>query len=372
MRKTSLILLASATLPMAVQAANTEFSYGGYIKMDAMISNYSEGEIASTSSGRDFYVPSATPTGNTGNDSSAFDMGAQTSRINFKTVTTLNSGEKVTTFVEMDFLTGSGNEVVSNSNSPRLRHAFFKHGNYTFGQTWSTFMNTGALLETVDFLGVSDGTVFNRQAQIRYTNGGLQLALENPATTVNGVGNTDDSALPDMIARYNFKAGNAVLSVAGIARNLAYKDEANNIDESIMRFGMNVSGKLMVGKDDLKFSITKGHVARYVGLAMSSDATLTNKGDLVGNNVTAAFIGFRHHWNDSVRSTIGYSMINADNHADAGTAVNKSSKSMRANVMWSPAEKMTYGVELSKATLEKESGVDGDMTRAQFTAKYAF
>ena len=227
-------------------------------------------------------------------------------------------------------------------------------------------------METVDFLGVSDGTVFNRQAQIRYTNGGLQLALENPATTVNGVGNTDDSALPDMIARYNFKAGNADLSVAGIARNLAYKDEANNIDESIMRFGMNVSGKLMVGKDDLKFSITKGHVARYVGLAMSSDATLTNKGDLVGNNVTAAFIGFRHHWNDSVRSTIGYSMINADNHADAGTAVNKSSKSMRANVMWSPAEKMTYGVELSKATLEKESGVDGDMTRAQFTAKYAF
>ncbi|MDO6804725.1 hypothetical protein Q4595_19905, partial [Wenyingzhuangia sp. 1_MG-2023] len=68
----------------------------------------------------------------------------------------------------------------------------------------------------------------------------------------------------------------------------------------------------------------------------------------------------------------GYSMVSADNHADAGDSVNKSSKSMRANVMWSPAEKKTYGVELSKATLEKESGVDGDMTRAQFTAKYAF
>ncbi|MDO6805050.1 hypothetical protein Q4595_21540, partial [Wenyingzhuangia sp. 1_MG-2023] len=122
-----------ATLPRAVQAANTEFSYGGYIKVDAMMSNYSEGEITSTSSGRDFYVPSSIPTGTAGNDSSAFDMGAQTSRINFKTVTTLNSGEKVTTFVEMDFLTGTGNEVVSNSNSPRLRHAFFKHGNYTFG-----------------------------------------------------------------------------------------------------------------------------------------------------------------------------------------------------------------------------------------------
>ncbi len=39
MRKTSAILLAAA-LPMAVQAANTEFSYGGYIKLDAMMSTY--------------------------------------------------------------------------------------------------------------------------------------------------------------------------------------------------------------------------------------------------------------------------------------------------------------------------------------------
>ena len=39
MKKTTLLLLAS--LPLAVQAANTEFSYSGFIKVDAMVSQYS-------------------------------------------------------------------------------------------------------------------------------------------------------------------------------------------------------------------------------------------------------------------------------------------------------------------------------------------
>ena len=226
--------------------------------------------------------------------------------------------------------------------------------------------------ESVDFLGVSDGAVFARQSMVRYTNGPLQLALENSETTVNGVGATDDSTMPDIVARYNIKTDTADFTVAGIARQIAYVDAANDIDESAMRFGLTASGKVQFGKDDLKFSVTKGHVARYTGIAQSADATLTAKGDLVGNNVLAAYVGYRHFWTDSVRSTLAYSMFRADNHADAGDAANESSKSIRANVMWSPAPKMTFGVEASKATLKKESGLEGDLKRLHFTAKYAF
>lgn len=377
MRKTTMILLASA-LPLAaqVQAANTQFTAGGFIKFDATASSYSEGEIAGGSIGRDFHVPSAIPTGTAGNGGNAMDFSAKSSRINFKSVTTLDNGEKVTAFVELDFIGSSqGNEVVSNSYSPRLRHAFFSHGNYTFGQTWTTFMNTGALPEVVDFLGVSEGTTFARQALVRYTNGNVQVSLENPNSTVYVAGKSttmDDSSIPDIVARYNMKAGNADLAVAVIARELAYKDEAANIDESTIRGGINISGKVMLGKDDLRFSVATGNVTRYMGLGMAADATYTAKGDLVGNAATGGFIAYRHMWNDNVRSTLAYSTVSIDNHEDAGTAVNKTASSIRANVMWTPAPGMTYGVEASKASLEKESGVDGEKTSLQFTAKYAF
>src|SRR5690606_22411203 len=158
MRKTSAILLAAA-LPMAVQAANTEFTYGGFIKFDAMYSQYGDGAGPTLAVGRDFYVPATILVA--GEKGSSTDFNARSSRINFKTVTTLDNGEKVTGFVELDFLTTTeGDERASNSFAPRLRHAYFSYNNVLVGQTWTTFMNVGALPEMVDFFGVSEGTVF--------------------------------------------------------------------------------------------------------------------------------------------------------------------------------------------------------------------
>lgn len=368
MRKTPLILLASA-LPLAVQAANTEFSYGGYIKLDAMYSQYSDGDLGAASLGRDFYVPSTIPTSAGGADeTSSMDFSAKSSRFNFKTVTTLDNGEKVTGFVELDFLgSAQGNEVVSNSYSPRLRHAFFTYNDVTVGQTWSTFMNVGALPETVDFLGVSDGTVFNRQSQIRYTMGDFQFSLENPETTVKGVGTTDDGGIPDIVARYNLKAGDHSFAIAAIGRQFAYQDGAG-IDETTTGFGVSLSGKIMLGADDLKFSYTTGDVARYVGLGQVSDVIINADGELEANSVDAAFIAYRHHWNSQMRSTIAYSMFDSDLEDDT----EQSSSSTRVNLMYSPDKSLTYGVEYSMANLDKGNDVEGDLDRLQFTAKYSF
>ncbi|WP_430461946.1 DcaP family trimeric outer membrane transporter [Thalassolituus sp. LLYu03] len=372
MRKTSLILLASA-LPLAVQAANTEFSYGGYLKLDAMMSTYSDGDLGAASGGRDYYLPFTIPTG--GEETSSFDMSAKSSRFNFKTVTTLENGEKVTGFVELDFLgSAQGNEVVSNSYSPRLRHAFFTVGNLTFGQTWSTFMNTSALPETVDFLGVSDGTVFNRQAQIRYTMGDFQFSLENPETTVGGTA-SDDNGLPDIVARYNLKAGDHTFSIAAIGRQFASQNGVSGptgVDETATGFGASVSGVIKLGADDLKFSYTTGNVARYVGVGSASDVVVGANGDLEATDVNAAFVAYRHFWTDKVRSTLAYSMLEADYDDAAAVTLTESSSSTRLNLMYSPTKEVTYGVEYSMASRELVSGADGDMNRIQFTSKFTF
>ncbi|MEQ3632920.1 DcaP family trimeric outer membrane transporter [Thalassolituus sp.] len=372
MRKLPMVLLATAALPLAVNAANTELTYGGYIKMDAMLSTYSDGDIAPANIGRDFYVPSTIPVG--GQDEGAdLDYSAKSTRLNMKTVTTLEDGETVTGFIEMDFLSSpGGTEVVSNSYNPRLRHAFFKYDGLTAGQTWTTFMNTGALPETVDFLGPSESSVFVRQTQFRYTMGDFDLAIENPETTVDGAV-SDDGMLPDFVARYNIKSGNSNFAVAALVRQLSYEDAVNNVDSTTaMGFGINVSGKIMIGGDDLKLSLTSGTgVGRYVGLGAVTDANLVN-GDLKASKTTAAFIAYRHHWTSKLRSTAMYSMLTADYDSAAPTTSTTDISSVRVNLMYNPVEPITYGVEYSMATREIDNGANGDMSRLQVSAKYSF
>jgi len=335
MRKTPLILMAAA-LPMAVNAANTEFSFGGFIKMDAMLSTYSDGDVID-GYGRDYYAPSQIVPG-TEPDTTELDMTARNSRFNFKTVTETENGKSITSFIELDFsTTGGGNEVVSNSYVPRLRHAFVKYDGLLVGQTWSNFMNVGALPEVADFIGPSESTVFIRQPQVRYTMGDLAIALENPQTT--GAGDSGDNGMiPDITASYKIKAGNADLVAAALVRQLTYDGPAEDDDTTTMGYGVNLSGKVMIGKDDLKFSATVGNgVGRYVGLGAVADAALVD-GDLETSDTTAAFIAYRHHWNSEWRSSVVYGMLSADYDDSVTTGVTDAS-SVRVNVMRSPVKK---------------------------------
>jgi len=383
MRNTPIILLAAA-LPMAVNAANTEFSYGGFIKMDAMLSTYSDGDV-NDGIGREFYVPSQLVSG-AEPDTTELDFSARTSRLNLKAVTSLDNGKTMTSFIEMDFQGAGGNEVVSNSYGPRLRHAFVKYDNILVGQTWSNFMNVGALPEVADFIGPSESTVFIRQPQVRYTMGDLAIALENPQTT--GAGDSGDNGmLPDLTVSYKIKAGKADLVAALLVRQLTFDgspafydiddtigaddiDAADGDNTTTMAFGVNLSGKVMIGKDDLKFSATMGNgVGRYVGLGAVADAALVD-GDLETSETTAAFIAYRHHWNSEWRSSVVYGMLSAD-YDDAVTGAITDASSVRVNLMRSPVKPLTYGIELSSAKVEREDA-EVSMMRTYFTTKYTF
>lgn len=377
MRKTPLILMAAA-LPMAVNAANTEFSFGGYAKLDVIASEFSDGQPAADNAGRNFNIPATIPTSDgKGKSSSGLEFHAKQTRINFKSVSELKNGQKVTGFVEMDFYGGGGNERVSNSSNPRLRHAFIKTGNWTFGQTWSTFMNTAALPETVDFLGIAEGTPFARQSMIRYTNGGLQLALENAEATVsNGVDGkrvlSDTSSIPDVIAKYTLKSGDHTFSAAAIARTLDYKTADNTIDKSTTGFGVSFAGVMKLSAaDTLKFSANHGALGRYVGLNTANDAAMIGN-DLKETNLTAGYVALQHKWSDKMRSNLTYSLISIDNDKNVKGDQNKEASSVRLNLMYQPDKKLTYGVELGQGKLEKESGNDGTQTSVHFTAIYGF
>ena len=379
-------LKALIALPLitsaAVTSADTTFNYGGYIKLDAIMTMTDDGTLGPQNLGRDFYIPSLTPIGGVDEDTQ-FDFHAKQTRFFFGTSTDLENGEKITTKIEFDFLvTPGGNERISNSYVPRMRHAILKYSNWTFGQTWSTFQDVGALPETVDFVGVTEGTTFARQAMIRYTNGNFNIAIENPETTVTPFGGggrivADDNATPDIAANYTFKMdGGSYVKLSGLLRQLSYSNESagGTIDDSASSAGISLSGRFNFGKDNLKFMVTSGSgLGRYLALNAVNGAVLDANGNLETIDSTAAFVAYQHQWGDGWRSTFSYSALDVDdNVALTGTGITSSASTLRANLMYSPEPKLTFGVEVSSTTRENAGGEEGDMTRVQFGAKYAF
>lgn len=355
----------------------TSLSFGGYVKFDAMYTKTSDGQIG-TGIGREFYIPSLTPVGGTGENGN-WDFHARQSRFFFGTETTLENGKKITGRLEFDMMaTAGGDERITNSYTPRMRHAFISYDGWLFGQTWSTFMDVNSLADSLDFIGATDGTVFARQPQIRYTTGGWQFAVENPETTVtptNGGARitTDDNTVPDFVVRYNMKQDWGTLSFAALARQLAY--QTATIKDTTSAYALTVSGKVVLSPtDDIRFSATYGDGAgRYLSLNTANDAVLKATGQLEAITTSGYTIAYRHAWNSDSRSSIFYSAQTIDNPVEhTGTAQTDKVSSISANYIYQLAKPLMVGVEYRHATRELESNVKGDLNRIQFSAKYDF
>jgi hypothetical protein len=369
---------ALSTSSLAATIGDTKVNYGGYVKLDAMWSDFSDGTLPSSHIGRDFYIPGTTPVSANSSEDAVFDMHARQSRFNFSTATKLADGNDIKTKIELDFIvTGGGNERVSNSYSPRLRQAFITYKGWVFGQAWSNFQNVGALPETLDFVGPSEGTVFVRQAMVKYAVGNWSFSAENPESTITtaqqGRVVTDDASMPDFTVRYSRKGDWGSVVLSALARQLTYK--IGEADENETSFGVSASGKFNFGKNNLKFMLTHGKgLGRYVGLNIANGGVYDGN-ELHAIDSTSGFIGYQHHWNTQLRSTVLYSFFSADNDTDLLTISGdptESSMSYSANLLYSPVKKLTFGVEYKVGTRETQSGLKGDINRLQLSAKYAF
>lgn len=357
---------------------NTEIGFGGYIKLDGIWSDTSDGQLA-TGIGREFYVPSLTPVGGKG-ESANWDLHARQSRFFFTSETMLENGKKITGRFEFDMMatTGTGDQRISNGYSPEIRHAFLSYDGWTLGQTWSTFMDVNALPDSIDFVGTTDGTIFVRQAQVRYTIGGWQFAVENPETTVtpNGGGArivTDDNSTPDLVARYNHTASWGGLTFAALARQL--RIEQGSLDDSTSGYALSFSGKInLSATDDIRFAINYGDgIGRYMSLNTANDAVLTKTGQLEAIKAVGYTLAYKHAWNDKFRSSFFYSAQQIDNPVDlTGMGQTQKTSSYSANLIYQVASKLSTGVEFRHATRVLESDLDGDLNRIQFMAKYDF
>lgn len=343
MLKTPSLLLGVGLLAV-VQSANAGYdvkltgdqklTFGGFIKIDG---RYVDGNVGY----RDYWIGA----GATGVEAQQVKFFANESRFNASYVS-----DGVVGFIELDFYGGDGNEVISNSYNPRIRHATIVYDNILVGQTWSTFMNTSALAETADFGGPHVAEPFIRNTMIRYSTGNWQVALENPESYQGDPGN---DSLPDLTAKYQFIGNWGNVSVAALARQL------NTIEgKEKSAFGLSVAGRINTfGKDDLRFAISHGNLGRYVGTTAATD--------LVGEEVeesTSIMFAYRHFWNEVTRSTLFY--------GNTTTELSERDRShYGVNLFRSFTPQLAFGIEAGKYVVDDQ---DADSLYLQFSAKYAF
>ncbi len=387
----------------------TQFTYGGFIQLDAIYSDYSEGKPGNSLI-EDFLVPSLIPVENadpnvSSDDFQSTNFHAKTSRFFFTTSTDTDVGN-ISTRIELDFiLSGQGDERISNSQASRLRHAFVKwqyndNSSLLAGQTWSTFFNVGALPDLQDFVGPV-GTLFNRQPMIRWSTGGFDFALENPYTRLNtivppkpetpfapaepaklGDIQSDSEVMPDIVLRYNGTMGNLGWSLAAIGRELSYDSRGNggntqDSDDTEFGYGLSLAGKWMIGRDDIRFMFNYGNaLGRYMGLNAFNDGYIDANGDIETFDQYGGFIAYRHLWSDHWRSNFSFSMAEADNPDASDVPLvggyAKTYQSAHVNLQYVPTPALMLGGEFIYATKELEDGRDGDLSRFQFSVKYGF
>lgn len=374
---------ASTTAPNPVQSGTilpgaspgTRFGYGGFIKMDAMVTDTDGGKIADGGAGRMFHLPSSIPVGGRAAVDPYTDFGAQFSRFWFS-ADHASGGHKVKAYIEADFFGGGsnniGNETSTNTHAVTLRQAYVSWNEWLAGQSWSNFMDTSALPDAVDFVGVTDGTIFVRQAQLRYTKGPWSFSLENPQTTVQNSTarfNSGDNAWPDATARWQKKGDWGHFSVAALLRQ--YKVPTDYVQGA----SVSVSGRFNVGKnDDIRYAINAGEgLGRYLGFGIAPDVAIDARGQLHPVGAVGGFIAWRHAFNERLRGNLMAAAARFDNDtALTGLGITRSTQSLHANLIWSPIPKLDVGAELGWGERTLETGQSGEIKRVQTSVKYSF
>ncbi|NOQ77092.1 MAG: porin [Methylococcaceae bacterium] len=364
-----------------IPGTETSLAIGGYIKLDAIYNSQSAGGSGGSNVGDQMLLPGTIPVQSDDQEDDQVTFHARQSRFWMKSHTASDWGD-LNTYLEMDFFAfqAPGNERVSNSYSPRLRHAFGSLGPFLAGQTWTTFMNVSALPELNDF-GGPVGRIFARQPQLRWTQSikdqqaDWMIAIESPESTltnINGDRETpNDDHFPDIITRLNLYRPWGSVSLAGMVRNIRSDSEKNS---DAYGGALSLAGRVKaVDRDDLRFMLNYGNVlGRYASSNLFNDGAINSRGEVELFNQYGGFVAYRHWWHNNWRSTFAYGFSYADNVDFVADTVSQWAQSAQMNLLWSPLSQTTFGLEYSYASRGLENNESGHLHRIQFSSIFSF
>lgn len=361
-------------------APGTTFEFGGYVKLDAMYDFEEAGGFSIDGSG-------SQPGGAlSGPNDGGFFMQVRESRFFLKSTTQTDTGP-VSALIEVDFFTATGNELISNSTSPRLRLAYGTWNGILAGQNWSLFHPIAFTPPQINFSGPA-GTVFLRQPQVRYTFPKMETtagtftfaaSLENSensarfqsgalaAPTAGGEPKTDQ--LPDFLAGVDWTNG------VQRARGVVMLTELNSPTSSDSEIGYGVSlafaSPLWAGSD-LRALFNYGDgIGRYiqhgVGLAGIIDAA-------TGNLETIESWGGALSLSQKLTDTVSVAVVGGHYRVEdrfAGTDL-KQLNTGAVTLFYNPNPKVTIGTQLLWTRGEIDNGDSNEFYRWQTSLQFRF
>ena len=401
---TRLAALEKKPAPEGMRSGATTIKLGGYLKLEAANSHFSNGPVTTNTLGRDFYLPSTIPTTVGGHPATSTDFSAKQARF-WLNLETQVSGHTVKGYVEADFqvtasavqnVTGGGSQRTTNGYTLGLRRAFMTVDRFTLGQDWTTFQYVAALPESTDYVGPTEGTVFVRQPQVRYSaplskNAVLHVAIENPESALTTAGSptlaeNGTDRMPDLTARLVLTGAHGELSLAGLLRQVRAESTGSALTNAgagltATGIGGSVAGKFWLNKDktaDLRFMATYGqNIGRYVGLNFAPDAIyLPTTNTLSDVKVFAAMTALHLPLSAKTRVTLMAGIQNVSYDAALTAAqngtFNKKAWSLAANLFYSPVKPIDLGIEYRHGERDLVNGASGTLDRVELAAKYSF
>ena len=313
-----------------------------------------------------------------------FQASATQSRIGFRTSTPVE-GSTLYTVIEGDFWS------YNDDNSRfRLRHAYGSWNGILAGQTWSNYNTFVAATPTLDFLGTAGSNGYgSRLAQLRYTMGGFSIAAEDPkaqlAENIDGSVPEDDllpdnddavSSMPALSLRYEDSMGDFSYSIAGIARQLKY--DTGSEKDTEMGYGAFAAGAYHAGPVTLRAIVNASEGANsYLYLSgdyfNGADAYVDTNGKLQTLSGDGGAVGLSYQVSPqySLNASHGYTDVDLGDTTVGGNAGRKN-KNTFLNLMWTPNERLMYGIEYGYFETELADGREEDASRVMVAAQYSF
>jgi len=274
----------------------------------------------------------------------------------------------------------------------RPRHYYGELGRVLVGQTNSPFMDGDVWPNTAEYWGPS-GMVFYRNIQIRYAplkgDNEVFIALERPGTSADkGVVEYPESLdsvkaqlqLPDLSAHYKRSGDWGHVQIAGMLRQLKWKDLSTNgtVNGHVTGWGLNLTTVLNLTKADFfRGSFVYGEgIENYMQDAPVDVGTLiTSSGSVTGKALPVygivAFLD--HYWTPKWCTAIGYSAVHITNTDLGSPDAYKTGQYIIANISVTPVKNFWAVAELQWGKRDNFSdGFSSNATKIQFSFKYNF
>ncbi len=346
---------------------NTKIKLGGFIRINA---NY---DFDGSVTGNDF-ITTTIPTSTAYNSEDRLSFDPSATRLSLMLTQSTEAVGDINVYVEGDFR-GTGNTI-------RLRQAYVQFSGFIAGQTWSFMSDLAAQAPTIDINGVGSRTFF-RTALFGYRHSlsdrlTAGISLESPSLTSDYVGVYEavNQRMPNVPIYIQAKGGAGHLKAAAVFRSLQYGDSSTQERVNVFGVGGQLSGSLKLCSAATLFgqAIYGKGINTFVSDLASvglSNIMSTNGSDMEATPMGGASMGVSAKLASKWSAALSGSLTR--NYGDQAYFAGdyKSSSYVSALVQYTPAPRISLGLEYLNGS---RTNFDGDPSAAQrmsFSVKYA-